>query len=481
LDTAKVAALVHDEWRAQILPTLCEYIAIPNISPLFDPQWQQKGHTAKAVDLLVAWALKHGVAGQTVEVVQLPGRTPLIFIEVPAANGGNAARTVLMYGHLDKQPPLEPSSWKAGLGPYTPVEIDGKLYGRGGADDGYSIFSAVTAIRACQLQGVPIPRCVVLIEASEESGSPDLPTYMQALKERLGPVSLVVCLDSGSGDYNRFWMTASLRGVMMGSLKVSVLREGVHSGASSGVVPSSFRIMRQLISRLEDEQTGRVLIPECFAQIPEESMRQTVEAAKVLGTTVTSEYPFLEGVQAMGNDGTELLLNRGWRPTVSYVGIGGMPPLASAGNVLRTHTELVLSIRLPPTCDVSAACAAIKRTLESNPPYNAKVEFSVHKSGTGWLAPFLAPWLCDALTQGAKQVFSGNDFQWLSEGGSIPFMAMLHKQYPSSDFVITGVLGPKSNAHGPNEFLHIAQSERVTVMVAHILAQKAKNPSAAAQ
>ena len=197
------------------------------------------------------------------EVIRLEGRTPLIFFEVPAtrSDASGSAETVMFYGHLDKQP--EFNGWRHDLGPWTPKYEDGKLYGRGGADDGYAVYAALTAIQSLDAQGIPRPRCVGLIETCEESGSVDLPAYIQALKARLGQVGLVVCLDSGAGNYDQLWLTTSLRGMVSGVLKVEILTEGVHSGDASGLVPSSFRIMRQVLDRLEDSATGR-LLPQVF-------------------------------------------------------------------------------------------------------------------------------------------------------------------------------------------------------------------------
>ena len=249
MDAQKLAQHIAQQWHTDITPRLVEYIAIPAKSPLFDSDWQLHGHIDRAVDLAVGWARQQPVAGMQIEVLRLANRTPTVFIDIAAFQGAPHAasgdKTVLLYGHLDKQP--EMTGWRADLGPWQPVVEDGKLYGRGGADDGYAIFSALAAIAALQAQAVAHPRCVLLIETSEESGSPDLPAYMEALAPRIGTPHLVIGLDSGCGDYERLWSTTSLRGMVGGTLRVNVLNEGVHSGDASGVVPSSFRIARQLL------------------------------------------------------------------------------------------------------------------------------------------------------------------------------------------------------------------------------------------
>jgi acetylornithine deacetylase/succinyl-diaminopimelate desuccinylase-like protein len=388
-------------------------------------------------------------------------------MEIPAANGGNAEDTILLYGHLDKQP--EMTGWAEGLGPWVPVIRDDKLYGRGGADDGYAAFGSLTAIMAVQREQRSHARCVVIIEACEESGSYDLPAYIEHLGDRIGEPSLVICLDSGAGNYEQLWLTVSLRGMAAGTLRADVLREGVHSGYASGVVPSSFRVLRQLISRLEDESTGRVLPDYLYADIPAQRLEQVQRMADELGDGVWQEYPFLDGVEPMADNNVERILNRTWRPALSYTGMGGLPALDSAGNVLRPFSALKLSMRLPPTLKGEKASEQIRQTLEANPPQGAKVSFETDQAASGWNAPAVAPWLHSSL-ETASQAAYGRSVMYMGEGGTIPFMAMLGDAFPKAQFMITGVLGPQSNAHGPNEFLHIPFARRLTTCVAQVIA-----------
>jgi acetylornithine deacetylase/succinyl-diaminopimelate desuccinylase-like protein len=403
-----------------------------------------------------------------VEVVQLEGRTPLIYLEVPATGAETGADTVLLYGHLDKQP--EMTGWDDDLGPWTPVLKGDRLYGRGGADDGYALFGSLAAILALQDQGIPHARCVILIEACEESGSYDLPAYVDHLAERIGKPSLVVCLDSGCGNYEQLWCTTSLRGLAGGNFTVKVLSEGVHSGDASGVVPSSFRVLRDLLSRLEDEATGKIKIEGLYSEIPEERLAQARKVAEVLGDEVYSKFPFLPGMTPMDEDLTELVLNRTWRPALSVTGADGLPPLASAGNVLRPQTAVKLSLRLPPTLDGKRAGELLKDVLLRDPPYGAEVSLALEKSSSGWNAPAQSPWLTDAI-EAASQAAFGKPAMYMGEGGSIPFMGMLGEKFPGAQFMITGVLGPHSNAHGPNEFLHIPMGKRVTACVSRVIAE----------
>ncbi len=463
MDTAKISSFVDHLWEESIVPRLIDYIRIPNKSPVFDRQWQQHGYMDEAVALIERWCRDRPIAGMTVEVVRLEGRTPLIFMEIP----GDSDDCVLLYGHLDKQP--EMVGWDDDLGPWKPVLKGDKLYGRGGADDGYAAFASLTAIEALQQQGIRRARCVVIIEACEESGSYDLPHYMEGLADRIGTPSLVVCLDSGCGNYDQLWSTTSLRGIIAGNLVVELLTEGVHSGDASGIVADGFRIVRQLLSRLEDERSGAIL-PPCFhAAIPEERIRQAARAAQVLGANVHRKYPFHEGVKPVASELTELVLNRTWRPALSVTGAAGLPALEDAGNVCRPLTAVKVSMRIPPTCDADQATAGLKALLEADAPYGARVRFEPEKSAGGWEAPPVAPWLAEAVDRASHEFF-GNGAVYMGEGGSIPFMGMLGERFPQAQFLITGVLGPKSNAHGPNEFLHIPMGKKLTACVARVLA-----------
>ncbi len=467
MDTANARRHIDTLWDTEIVRQLTDYIRIPAKSPHFDPQWEASGHIERVVQLAFAWARAQPVRGLAVEIVRLPGRTPVIFFEVP----GQGERTVLMYGHLDKQP--EMTGWHAGFGPWMPRFDDGKLYGRGGADDGYAIFASLAALGALQAQGLAHARCVGIIETCEESGSYDLPAYLEALAPRMGAVDFVIGLDSGCGDYERLWVTTSLRGMAAGTLTVEVLTEGVHSGDASGVVPSSFRIARKLLDRLEDATTGRVLPAAFHVPIPDERAAQARTVAETLGAIVIDKFPFAGSTQPMVTDRTEALLNRTWRPALSIIGADGLPPIANSGNVLRPMTALQLSLRLPPPVDGHAANLELKRLLEADPPHGARVTYEPEQGATGWNAPATAPWFA-AAASAASQAFYGQPACAMGEGGTIPFMAMLGRHFPAAQFLITGVLGPHSNAHGPNEFLHVPYAKKLTACVAQIIAAHAR-------
>lgn len=453
-------------WSDEIVPVLCEYIAIPNVSVDFDADWEAHGHMERAVTLVRDWCAARPIVGLTVEVQRLPGRTPLIVCEIPASDRELADRTVLLYGHLDKQP--EMTGWREGLGPWTPVVEGDLLYGRGGADDGYAAFASLLAIEAAQADGFAHARLVVLIEASEESGSPDLPAHLTELAGRLGSPELVVCLDSGCLDTERLWVTTSLRGLVSGTVTVEVLTEGVHSGEASGVAPSSFRLLRQILDRLESAGDGRVLLAELHVDVPADRREEATATAAGLQHSAADELPFAGSTQPMVADAAGQLLARTWSPTLSYVGVDGLPPTNRAGNVLRPSTSLALSFRLPPTCDHVAARAAIERAVLEDPPSGATVRFERAQSAPGWNAPSFAPWLLAALDEVSTAAF-GQPARTFGEGGTIPFMGMLGEMFPDAQFVVTGVLAPGSNAHGPNEFLHLPTARRVTACIARLL------------
>ncbi len=464
--TADLVAHVEHLWSHDIEPALHDYIRIPNVSPNYDAQWAEHGHMDAAVELIRRWCALRRVAGMSVEVCELEDRTPMLIIDVAAFNGGSDSDPVLLYGHLDKQP--EMVGWRDGLGPWTPVVEGDRLYGRGGADDGYSAFASLAAIEAAQVAGMTHNRCVILIEASEESGSPDLPAYIDALRHRLGSPSLVLCLDSGCLDYERLWATTSLRGLASCTATVSVLTEGVHSGEASGVVPSSFRVLRQLLDRLEDSHTGRVLLADLHVDIPADRRAEARATAAEFAEPIATHFPFIDATQPVVADPAEQLIARTWEPTLSTTGVAGIPDLASAGNVLRPSTSLHLSFRLPPTCDDRQALRSIVETLQADPPYQATVTISEAHSAPGWNAPPFTAWLDEALTEASQQFF-GRSYRAYGEGGTIPFMGMLGSMFPDAQFVITGVLGPGTNAHGPNEYLHLPTGRRVTACLAQIL------------
>ena len=487
LDPALARGQVDAQWQQHILPALERYISVPAKSPAFDAAWASHGHIDTVLREAADWVQAQRVEGLQLEVLRLQTpdgqpRTPVLFFELPASGGRDgtpapaSGQTALMYGHLDKQP--EFNGWRSDLGPWTPKLVDGKLYGRGGADDGYAIYASIAAIQALKAQGVAHPRIVGLIETCEESGSHDLLPYVDALRARLGDVGLVVCLDSGAGNYDQLWLTTSLRGMASGVLKVEVLTEGVHSGDASGLVPSSFRIMRQVLDRLEDSATGRLLPAHFHCEVPADRLAQARATASILGEEVYKRFPWAHhdcGGSTLfalptTTDPVEALINRTWRPTLSVTGADGFPTLQNAGNVLRPYTAFKLSLRLPPLVDAAQAVQDLKALLEDNAPYQAKVTFQPEGAATGWNAPATAPWFEQALHAASQAQFDA-PCGYIGQGGTIPLMNMLSRGFPKAQMMVCGVLGPKSNAHGPNEFLHVPFAQRLTAAVAEVIAR----------
>ncbi len=458
---------VHRIWEADVLPALERYTAIPCLSPAYDAAWERNGHLARAAELLVRWCGERPVPGLRAEVVAPAGTTPVVVAESPATGGADG--TVVVYGHLDKQPPL--GSWREGLGPYLPVRDGDRLYGRGTGDDGYAAFAALTAVQLLDEAGIARPRVVVLIEASEESGSPDLPGHLDALAPRIGQPAMVLCLDSGCLSYDRLWLTTSLRGNLVLTVSVQVLTEGVHSGSAGGIVPTSFRILRQLLDRVEDPVTGAIRVPGLVAEAPE-----ALRPREPLPWQAGESFPVVPGLQLDGASDAERLVRRAWGASLAVTGMDGIPPVAEGGNVLRPFTTAKLSLRLPPTADAGLAARAVEAALLADPPAGAAVSVTAEAPATGWVAPPLEPWVTDAFEAASRETF-GLPFGSLGEGGTIPFLSMLTRRYPGTPLVATGVLGPGSNAHGPNEFLHLPMAEAVTVASARLIAAASSRPA----
>ncbi len=472
MSASRYQSFIDRQFDESILPVLEQYVRIPNKSPAFAPDWETEGHMERAVELLAGWCRAQPIPGLRVDVRRLPGRTPLLLCDIP----GQLPETVLLYGHLDKQP--EFTGWSPGLGPWEPVIRDGRLYGRGGADDGYAVFGSLSAVMALQAARQPLPRCIVLIEASEESGSIDLPAHLAALGADFPAPALVICLDAECANYEQLWCTTSLRGLVGGTLRIRMLREGVHSGMGTGIAANPFMVLRQLLSRIENPDTGEITVPALRVELPADRREQIVRAARILGSGVAAKLPLVSGARPLTTDPEELLIRNTWRATLAVTGADGLPPLASAGNVLLPELAVKLSIRLPPTVDASVATRAVREALEAAPPFGAEVRFENASGMNGWNAPSFAPWLEQAM-QCASQTVFGRDVVHLGCGGSIPFMGMLGERFPDTQFLITGVLGPQSNAHGPNEFLDLAYTKKIIACVAEVLGEFALRQSSA--
>jgi acetylornithine deacetylase/succinyl-diaminopimelate desuccinylase-like protein len=469
-DSAAVRAAhrATSAWREAVVPVLLEFGTIPDLSPAYDLEWEATGELARAAGLLAGWARTRDLPGATVDVVDLPGLTPTVLVDVPPSDPG-VTGTVVVYGHYDKQPPF--TGWSEGRGPWTPTLEGDRLYGRGVADDGYALPSALVALESVRAAGGRHARCVVLAEGSEESGSPHLRQVLAALDDRIGPPDLVLALDSSAPTDERLWVTTSLRGALMGELTVRVLDHGIHSGTAGAVVPSSFRIARLLLDRIEDAATGDLLLPELVTRPPEwaEAGALRMDQALVEAGDDEMPYPTVDGLTLQGATRVEQAMRRSWLGSVAVVGADGLPASIDAGAVLRPFTTLKLAIRLPPTCDADAAGAAVARAFTTDVPYGAEVTWEPELAAGGWAAPPLAPWLSEALDRASVAAF-GKPVGLVGEGGTIPFLGWLAERFPDAQLLALGVLVPGSNHHGPDESLHLPTAERVTGGVAALLA-----------
>ena len=458
LDLDELSDFVEEWWDKSALPSLCEFVEIPALSPSFDSDWEANGYLDAAVNTFIAWIRSLPLKGLTVSVHRLKNRSPLLLVKIEGDEDGE----VLFYSHLDKQP--EATGWSEGKGPWKPVIEDGWLFGRGSVDDGYGGYAGILSVLALQDQGVSHPTCRFLIETGEESGSPDLSYYLDELESVLGTPDLVIVLDTGGIDYDRLWVTESLRGIVAGTLSVKVSSVGVHSGHGSGVMPSSFRLARQLLSRIEDENTGEIKPEWLHIEITDKMKEQATKIIE-MNSESTDDFPLLDGVEKQVNDPLDIFLTMNLSPSLSIIGADGIPSIQDAGNVLRTNTDLKISIRTPPGISAEKVAVKVQELLEKDPPNGAHVSAVMTEVADGFLSPELPEKLSEMLEKAGKQ-FYGNSPMSLFIGGTIPVMAMLQSRYPDSKFIITGAGGPGGNAHGPDEKLHIPTAKKVTKCMA---------------
>ncbi len=447
-------------WEQSILPSLSEFIEIHALSPDFEPDWEKLGELQATIDLFCKWLDEQGIEGMSYEVHSINKHTPVLLVTVEGTGPGE----VLFYSHLDKQP-SRPELWSEGLHPLKAVRRDPFLFGRGSVDDGYGGYVCATSIRLLQEAGIPHPKATFLIETCEESGSFDLPPYLDNLSAKLGSPDLVVVLDSGGPSYDHIWITEALRGLVSGTLSVTVSHEGVHSGSSGGAIPSSFRIQRILLDRIEDSKTGNLLIPEMYVEISDKIKQEAKALGNILGENMWNSLPVVDTLVVDSKDADQLLLDINWRPALTVIGADGIPSIQTAGNVLRTNTDLKLSFRIPPGVKAEEVQNIIKQILERDPPYGAEVTYHPNEPADGFHAPPLHKGVADALDR-ASEHLTGHSSMATWVGGTIPFMAMIQSKFPNACFLCTGSSGPGNNAHGPDEKLHIPHSKRLNVVLA---------------
>ena len=469
LDLGSMMERSDEIWEKSILPSLSDFIEIKALSPLFEPKWAELGELDATIAMFCEWLDQQGIEGMSYETHRIGDLSPVLLVTIDGTGPGE----VIFYSHLDKQP-SKPELWSEGLNPLKAVRRDPWLYGRGSVDDGYGGYLCATAVRLLQEQGVPHPRCTFLIETCEESGSFDLPPYLDALSEEMGNPDMVVVLDSGGPDYEHVWMTEALRGLVSGTLSVKVSHEGIHSGNSGGSIPSSFRIIRILLDRVEDSSTGKVLIPEMHVEIDKQVEEKATALAEVVGNSIWEQFPTVDSLQRVAGSTEEMIVSMNWEPTLSIIGADGIPPVQGAGNVLRTNTDLKLSFRIPPGVDSEKVIEIAKSILEEDPPFGAEVSFTPDSCADGFHAPPMEGKVREAIHE-ASVSLTGLPPLATWTGGTIPFMAMMQQKYPDAMFLCTGTSGPGNIAHGPDEKLHIPSSKRLTVVLSSTIAAVSGN------
>lgn len=451
MDVASMRSLFETEG----LGALLAFVKVPSLSPRFEAEWAVKGDIEQAVETVKVWAEGLEVPGLSTTVLRLSNAPPVLLCDIPGSSPASA--TILLYGHLDKQPGQ--ASWPA----FTPVLKEGKLYGRGAADDGYAAITALLAIKAC---GADRPRCVVILETEEESGSPHFSAYLEEIKNRIGLPALIIVLDSNIPSYGRFWVTESMRGSLNFDLRVDVLGKGVHSG-SSGLVPDSFRVLRCLLARLEDSKTGRIRLAQLHSALPPHLYRVFASLSQ-LDPAWLSAFPFCDSTVPLQPDTVELRLNQAWRPALTVTGVDGLPSSEKAGNVVRPYTAVRVAIRLPPDVNPVLAYKAVEKAVLAAVPSQAKVTISNCAVAEGWVNRTPSPKLQSAIKEAAQHCF-GTEASASAAGGTIPVLSLLSATFPEAEFLVTGVLGPGSNAHCPYECLDIEYCVKLTAAIASIL------------
>jgi acetylornithine deacetylase/succinyl-diaminopimelate desuccinylase-like protein len=466
MDAAVNRKLVDEEWEAAI-PSLQEFVRIPNLTVALDKEWPTNGLLDKAVDHMVQWVKSQNVTGCTVQSFKDEGFSPLMLVEVAATKGSSKeGDTFLMYGHLDKMP--HGPGWDEDIAPTCGLRRDDKIYGRGAGDDGYAVYASLIAVKVLQKQGIEHPRIVIIAETSEESGSPHLGHYVEKLQNQIGTPTAVFCLDATCEDWSTMWLTTSLRGICMGTVEVGLLKTGLHSGFGSGIVPDAFRVARMLLARVEDPETGKIKLPELGTKVPVER--------QVQGKALASKFPDLHLQRGIAwRDGARpqydanayaVYMANTWEPALTVTGFDGLPPPETAGNVLNPSVRMKLSIRLPPLVEEQSVKNALKEAFEKDVPYGASVKADFTQYASGWNCAELSPEMEKALQNACKANFDGKEMGHSGTGGTIPLLDMLSKMFPEASLIVTGVMGPGTNMHGPNEFVPIDFTKRITAAIA---------------
>lgn len=459
---------IEQFWLEEAQPTLMDFIRLPSKSTAFDPQWKEHGYLLQACRLAANWIQKI-IPDATCEIIEDEGKTPCLFVEIGSNDLERQEKTIAFYGHLDKQP--ENEGWKDGLGPWTPY-FDGEyLFGRGACDDGYSVFAMITAVETLRRSKMKHPRIVAIFETQEESGSSDLEGYLHQLKAKIGSPECFIVLDNQCGDYNRLWLNTSLRGNISGTLSVSTMSYGVHSGSFSGIVPDPFTVAMTLLGRIQHPETGEILLDTLQAQIPALRLKQIQEVSLRMGDQIWKTAPLLENVQPKYGNNDAILIQSTWKPSLTIIGIDGIPSIQNAGNVIQGSVSLRLSFRIPPGIDIDNALQSINDCFTQNIPYGCSVTWNSLEYLPGWCAPSHSVKYEKLFHDAGEQVFEEKTLA-CGQGASIGFIPKFEKLFPKTEIILIGVLGPQSNAHSPNEALNVLYTQKLIETIAIVLSKE---------
>ena len=443
------------------------FVRIPNLSPQYDEGYHTNGLIHKALHDVGDWIKSQGLKHVEITYFEEKGREPLLYVEI-GSTAEKEVPSILTYGHLDKMPHLDAEGWGEGLSATNPVVKGRKVYGRGTNDDGYNPFCVVTAVKYLEENNLPHPKVIMLLESGEESGDDEIQIYLKDLRSRIGDVGVIMVLDAEAQDYDTLWCCTSLRGVVMGVLDIQHLATPCHSGMATGMVPSTFRIARMLLSRIEDEQTGEIKLKEAHIEIPQNRIDSCNEIAKQLGERCVEIVTLLPGAKHLSEDRGELLIGKGWKPGLAVTGADGIPSVANGSNVIRTRTSLKLSLRIPPGVKSEVVAEAMKKELERDPPYGAKVTYKPLGAGNGWFGRDFDEKTQKALDQSSIDVFGQKSLLY-GEGGSIPLCNLLQELWPNAQLLVTGAAGTDSNPHGYDESLDLPYTSQFTASISLFL------------
>ena len=472
MDTELLKKYVDKQFTLNILPNLMNFIRIPNLSPLFDPNWKTNGYLFKAANLIVSYAKSLNIKNAEINLLQDSGHTPMVFIEIPASRK-NDNRTVIFYGHYDKQP--YGTGWDKDKSPTNPVIVDGRLYGRGSADDGYASFSILTAIKTCQEFNCLMPRICCLFEGAEESTDADLKYYFDKLIPILGDnVVAFIPLDSGCPDYDRLWMANSLRGIVDIDVNIQTLDQESHYGPeASGIIAENLFLMRKIYDGLVDSTNGEFKLEEfkiAEDKIPAIVMEQMQKEIEIVGDNFIKNIPLYEGVSPLKTDVKELMINNRWKPSCFILGIDNCPKTEDRGFGVSSGINVRMSIRIPPTVDKNKAIEALKKALSDNIYFGAQVKLGYLDYGEGVLLANMSNKVKNILNKASLEFF-GNESVFTGVGGSIPFIGYFQSKYPNTDIICTGIVGSDSHEHGPNENLNIEACKKMVCVLCYFLSK----------